>query len=69
MDDLAVELALVGAMAIEIDDEVALGQHFFDVRDVVHRRVGLEALHVRGGERLLVAPLQFDALFFAVALA
>ena len=41
------ELPLVAAMAIEIDDELAGGEHFFDVLDVVQRRLGGEALRVR----------------------
>ena len=41
VNDLAVELALLAAMTIEVDHELAVGQHLFDVFDVVHRRMTL----------------------------
>ena len=68
VDDLAVELPLLAAVAIEIDHQLSAGQDLFDVADVVQRRGGAEALRVGHGERSLVAAMQIDARLFAVML-
>ena len=68
VDDLAVELPLLAAVAIEIDHQLAGGEHLFDVADVIERRGGGEALRVRHGEGALVAAVQLDAPLFAVVL-
>jgi hypothetical protein len=65
MNDLAVELALFSAMAIEIDDQLAGRQHAFDVIDVEERSVRSEILGVRQRKRLHVPVVQIDAAFFS----
>ncbi len=69
VNDLAVELQLVlarsRAMTEDVDDERAGRQHALDVRDVVQRGVGGEALLIGHRERFHVAVMQVDPDFFA----